>query len=143
MTQPGSWYFCRAMALALPLLAAGCAGLDRDDQGALQPQTVRGPCTVKKFFLLSRTAVHTDMVVSGAGQDCTITLINPDLQVFPTASLVTVPPLHGRATAGLTNTGRSAIISYAPEPGYRGADRFTVTIEPEDHAVAFAVTASP
>jgi hypothetical protein len=129
-----------ALAVALPLTAAGCSGLPSNDQGALQPQTVRGPCQVKKFFLLSQTAVHTDMTVDNAGQPCTFTVLNPDLQAFPTASLITEQPAHGRAESGLTNGGRSPIVSYTPQPGYSGTDRFTVTIEPNDHAIAVAVT---
>lgn len=130
----------RVLAIALPLATAGCAGLERNDQGALQPQTVRGPCQVKKFFLLSQTAVHTDMTVDNAGQPCTFTVLNPVLQAFPTASLITEQPAHGRAEAGLTNGGRSPIVSYTPQPGYSGTDRFTVTIEPNNHAIAVAVT---
>jgi hypothetical protein len=130
----------RVLAIALPLATASCAGLERNDQGALQPQTVRGPCQVKKFFLLSQTAVHTDMTVDNAGQPCTFTVLNPNLQVFPTASLITEQPAHGRAESGLTNGGRSPIVSYTPQPGYSGTDRFTVTIEPNNHAIAVAVT---
>jgi len=130
----------RTLAITLPLATAACAGLERNDQGVLQPQTVRGPCQVKKFFLLSQTAVHTDMTVDGAGQACTFTVLNPNLQVFPTASLITEQPAHGRATAGLTNGGRSPIVSYTPQPGYSGTDRFAVTIEPNNHTILVAVT---
>ena len=126
---------------ALPLALAGCAGLSANDPNLfLQPQTVSGPCTVKKFFLLSQTAVHTDMAVNGGGQACTFTVINPNLQAFPTASLITAQPAHGRAETGLGNGGRSPVVAYTPQPGYHGPDRFTVTIEPDDHAVAVAVT---
>jgi len=128
------------LAIALPLTTASCAGLERNVQGALQPQTVRGPCQVKKFFLLSQTAVHTDMTVDNTGQACTFTVLNANVQAFPTASLITEQPAHGRAAAGLTNGGRSPIISYTPQPGYSGTDRFTATIEPNDHAIAVAVT---
>lgn len=130
----------RALAIALPLTAASCAGLDRDGQGALQPQTVRGPCQVKKFFLLGLTTVPTGMMVDNTGEACTFTVLNPNLQAFPSASLVTDPPAHGRATAGLTNGGRSPIVSYTPQPGYSGTDRFTVTIETNAHSIAVAVT---
>ena len=37
----------RPIVLLLPLLAASCTGLGRNDQGNLQPQMVRGPCQVK------------------------------------------------------------------------------------------------
>lgn len=132
-----------ALVIALPLTTANCAGFDRDDQGKLQPQTVRGPCQVKKFFLLSTTTVHTDMTVDDAGQACTFTVLNPNLQAFPSATLVTEQPAHGRATAGLTNGGRSRIVSYTPQSGYSGTDRFTVTIEPNAHSIAVAVTVKP
>ena len=133
----------RAAVIALAMATSGCAGLDRADQGPLQPQTVEGPCQVKKFFLLRNTAVHTEMMVNRGGGTCAFTVINPDLQVFPSASLVTEPPAHGRATAGLTNGGRSPLITYTPQPGYVGSDRFTVTIEPNDHAIAVAVMTGP
>ena len=126
-------------ALGFLLMMAGCAGLGRDDPGRLQPQTVSGPCDVKKFFLLARTAVHTDMTLHNTGEACTFTAINPNLQAFPTAVLVTGLPVHGQVTAGLTNGGRSAIVAYKPQPGYQGEDRFTITIEPDDHAIAVAV----
>ena len=126
------------LAALAPLM--GCAALDPNGQGRLQPQAVSGPCQVKKFFLLGLTTVHTDMTVAGSGQACTFTVLNPDLQAFPTAVLVTQPALHGRAEAGLTNGGRSPIVSYAPQPGYTGTDRFTITIEPNDHGIAVAVT---
>ncbi len=125
------------------LLLAGCAGLDRNDQGPLQPQNVRGPCDVKKFFLLSQTAVHTEMSVANSGQACEFIVLDPNLQAFPTDALITVNPEHGRALAGFANSGRSPAVSYLPQPGYVGPDRFTVTIEPNDHAIAVAVTVRP
>ena len=128
------------LTLAAALLLAGCAGLDRNDQGRLQPQTVSGPCQVKKFFLLALTAVHTDMVVDGGGQACPFTVLDPNLQAFATAVIPTVPAQHGQVLVGAANGGRSPVISYVPQPGYHGADRFTVTIEPNDHAIAVAVT---
>ncbi len=132
-----------AGVLAGLLALSGCAGLDRNDQGRLQPQSVRGPCDVKKFFLLSQTAVHTQMSVANSGQACEFVVLDPNLQVFPTDALITVNPEHGRAQAGFANGGRSPAISYAPQPGYVGLDRFTVTIEPDDHAIAVAVTVRP
>ena len=133
----------RALVFALPLAAAGCGISATDPNAFIQPQAVNGPCTVKKFFLLSQTAVHTDMTISGpgngAGQSCTFTVISPDVQAFPTASLITRPAEHGRAQAGFANGGNSAAVSYTPQPGYRGPDRFTLTIEPNDHAIEVAV----
>lgn len=131
------------LLLLLPLAAVSCAGLERSDQGALQPQTVSGPCQVKKFFLVSLTAVPTDMTVTGGGQACSLTLINPNLQIFNTAALVTSPASHGRAESGLLAGGTQAGVSYAPQPGYTGPDSFTITLEPQDRAVRFAVTVQP
>ena len=131
------------LAVLTPLLFSACAGLDRDDRGLLQPQSVAGPCQVKKFYILPITAVHTTMVVGNAGPACSFTIFNPDLQVVLTGSLVTEPPAHGRATADLATLGRQAAISYAPQPGYTGPDQFTVTLEPHDLAVAVAVTVQP
>ena len=133
----------RRFALLAPLLCASCAGLARDDQGNLQPQTVRGPCTVKKFFILSQTAVHTDMVVGNVGEACSFTIFNPDLQVVVNAALVTGQPSHGRATAERISGARQAEVSYTPQPGYTGPDQFSITLEPNDLAVVVAVTVQP
>lgn len=127
---------CLAVALCLPLLAS-CTGLDRNDQGVLQPQTVSGPCTVGKFYLLALTAVHTDMQAA-AGEACTFSILNPALNAVPTAALVTARPAHGTATAALTGGGQ-VVASYTAAPGYSGTDAFTITIEPNDHAVAVRV----
>ena len=131
----------------LPVLAclsvSACAGLDRNDQGLLQPQTVAGPCQVKKFYILSVTAVHTAMTVGNTGQGCRFTIFNPDQQVVLTAALVTEPALHGRATAGLVTLGRQGEVSYTPQPGYVGPDQFTVTFEPHALSIAVAVTVQP
>ena len=125
------------------LLAASCAGLDRNDQGNLQPQTVRGPCQVKKFFLLSLTSVHTDMTVGNVGRACTFTVLNPDLQVVINAALVTGQASHGRAGVGLAYGNRQAVVSYTPQPGYIGADRFSVTLEPNALGITVDVTVQP
>lgn len=138
-TAGSAWL--RRLGLLVPLLAAGCAGLGRDDQGALQPQTVRGPCQVKKFFVLGLRAVPTTLTVGNAGEACTLTLFNPDLQLSLAAALVTGQPAHGRATAGVVNGGRQVAVSYAPQPGYVGADRFSITIEPNAFGVVFSVSA--
>ncbi len=128
---------------ALVPAVSGCAELSSNTQGPLQPQSVSGPCQVKPFFLLAYTAEPTQLTIRATGQTCTLTLINPDLQVFPSASIVSQFPQHGTAATGLANGGRSPVISYTPQPGYTGPDRFTVTIEPNDHAVALAVTVTP
>ncbi len=132
-----------AALLLVPLGCASCAGLARNDQGVLQPQTVSGPCQVKKFFILSQTAVRTDLTVGNSGQACQFTLFNPDLQIVLNAALVTGRPEHGRATAELITAGRQAAVSYAPQPGYTGSDRFSITLEPNDRAVVFSVTVTP
>lgn len=132
------------LALLLPLLCAACAGLgaglDRDDQGRLQPQTVRGPCQVKKFFVLSLRSVPTDMVVGNAGQACTFTMFDLNLQAVLNAALVTGQPAHGRAAAELIEAGRQAAISYVPQPGYVGPDQFSITLEPNAVGVTVNVT---
>lgn len=124
--------------LLLPLLAASCAGLATNDRGNLQPQTVSGPCQVKKFFVLRTTAVRTGMTVGG-GQACSFTIFNPDLQIALNAALVTERPAHGRATAELISGRRQAAISYEPQPGYTGPDQFSVTLEPDAWGMRFAV----
>ena len=131
------------LPLLVPLWCASCAGLARNDQGPLQPQAVSGPCQVKKFFILSQTSVHTEMTVGNTGQACSFTLFNPDLQITLNAALVSSQPGHGRATAALITAGRQAAVSYAPQPGYAGPDRFSVTFEPNDLGVTFAVTVQP
>ena len=130
----------RAALLLAPLCCASCAGLAANDQGVLQPQAVSGPCQVKKFFILRLTSVHADMTVGNAGQACSLTLFNPDLQIVLNAALVTSQPTHGRATAELITAGRQAAVSYAPQPGYTGTDSFSVTFEPNAIGITFSVT---
>ncbi len=133
----------RCAALATALAATACAGLARDDQGQLQPQTVRGPCQVKKFFILSLTSVHTEMTVANAGQACTFTVFNPDLQIVLNAAYVTTQPSHGQAGAALVQLGRQGSVSYTPQPGYAGRDEFAVTFEPQDLGITVHVTVQP
>ena len=129
---------CPALIL-VSSLTASCAGLSRDDQGILQPQTVRGPCQVKKFFLLGFTSVHTDMVAGNVGQACSFTVLNPALQAVVNAALVTGQPSHGRAAAAPISGNRQAMVSYTPQPGYTGPDRFSVTLEPNDFGITVDV----
>ena len=133
----------RPAVLVLALAATSCAGLDRADQGRLQPQTVAGPCDVKKFFILNLTAVHTDMTVRNTGEACAMTIFNPDLQLVTTAALVTAPPAHGTARADRLLNGYQAGAAYTPQPGYAGPDRFTITLEPQDRAIDVRVTVVP
>ena len=132
-------HLASCIALGLPLLAASCAGLDRNDQGNLQPQTVRGPCDVKKFFLLGLRTVPTDMTIRNTGEACSFTLLNADLQIVLTAALVTTQPSHGRATAELTTGNRQGLVGYTPQPGYHGTDKFAVTFEPNATGVTVNV----
>lgn len=133
----------RGLLLA-PLLCASCAGLAGSDRGNLQPQTVSGPCRVKKFFILRTTSTPTEVTV-GPGPACRFTIFNPDLQIALNAALVTQQPAHGRATAELITGRRQAAISYEPQPGYTGPDQFSVTLQPNAWGMRFAVTvqASP
>ncbi len=134
----------RILALTAPLLAASCAGLQPDSPGALQPQAIQGSCTVKKFYLLNLTAVHTDMAVRNDGLPCSFTILNPNLQIVTTAALVTEPAAHGQAGASTGGYGvRQALASYTPQRGYAGPDHFTVTLEPNDRAISVAVTVQP
>ena len=94
---------------------------------------------MKKFFLLRQTAVHTTMTIANTGAACSITILNPDIQAFVNAALVTERPQHGQATAGVLQNGVQAGASFQPVPGYRGPDHFTVTLEPNDHAISVAV----
>lgn len=131
------------LSLLIPLCCASCAGLARNDQGPLQPQTVSGPCQVKKFFILGQRSVPAEMTVGNTGQACSLTLFNPDLQIALNAALVTGQPAHGRATAALVTGRRQGAVSYAPQPGYAGPDRFSVTFEPDAIGVTFSVTVQP
>ncbi len=133
----------KAASGALLLLLGGCAGLARNDQGLLQPQTVAGPCQVKKFYLLGFTAVNTQLSTASNSQACRFTLINPDVQAVVSAAVVSERPGHGVAQAGVLLAGEQVEISYMAQPGYAGLDRFTVTLEPNDHAIRFAVTVAP
>jgi hypothetical protein len=129
--------------LLFPLWCASCAGLARNDQGALQPQTVAGPCQVKKFFLLSLTSVDVEMTVGNTGQACTFTLLNPALQIALNAALVTNRAEHGLATATLISGRRQAEVSYVPQPGYAGPDSFSITLQPNAVGMTVAVTVQP
>jgi hypothetical protein len=127
------------LTVLLPLVCAGCIG-PGSSSGPLQPQSVSGPCEVKKFYVLRMTRVYTDMTIDSTAQACRFTLFNPDLQLVELAALITEPPIHGRAQSGVINGDRMAAISYTPTPGYVGSDRFTTTIEPGDKTVTVNVT---
>lgn len=133
----------RPLLLLIPLWCASCTGLARNDQGVLQPQTVSGPCQVKKFFLLGLRSVPTEMTVGNIGQACTFTLLNAALQIPLNAALVTGQPAHGRATADLITGRRQAEVSYFPQPGYAGPDSFSVTLQPNAVGVTVNVTVQP
>ena len=77
------------------------------------------------------------------GQACSLTLLNADLQVALNAALVTGQPAHGRATADLITGRRQAAVSYIPQPGYTGPDRFSITLQPNALGVTFNVTVQP
>ena len=133
----------RAAALTAAFAMAGCGDLSRSDRGTLQPQTVAGACQVKKFFIVSFQAQSTDMTVSNAGQGCTFTIFNPDLQIVTNAALVTSPASHGQALAGLLDGARQVSVSYRPQSGYVGQDQFSITLEPDDRAVRVHVVVQP
>jgi hypothetical protein len=129
--------FAPAVLLFASLVLTSCAGTT--STGPLQPQAVNGACQVKPFFLVALSATPVSMTVDGSGQECSFTVINPDLQAIQSAALVTEPAAHGLADAGLINGHASAAISYRPAPGYTGPDLFTVTIEPGDKTLTVAV----
>lgn len=128
------------VALAFSALLTSCGDLSRDSQGVLQPQTVRGPCEVKKFYLLRTQRVRAEIVTGNSGEPCTFTLIDANLQAVLSAALVTAPPRHGTAEARLITAGRQAQVSYAPQPGYVGPDRFDFVLEPNAFGVDAYVT---
>ena len=133
----------RWLAMAIPLAVGSCAGLARNDQGVLQPQTVAGPCQVQKFFLLGLRSTPTSMTVSNSGQACTFTVINAAQQATLNAALVTSPASHGTAEAGLLLAGEQAVVRYTPQGGYTGPDRFAITIEPNNLGITVNVTVQP
>jgi hypothetical protein len=133
----------RHASLLLLLATASCAGLERQDQGLLQPQNVSGPCQVKKFFLLDLRLVPTEMTVSNTGQACTFTVFNPAAQIITNAALITTPASHGQATAGLALAGTQAVASYTPQPGFVGTDKFALTLEPDNRGAIVNVTVQP
>lgn len=126
-------------AMALTGLTSCAAFLD-NNQGPLQPQTVSGPCEVKKFFFLSLRSVPAEMTIRNTGEACTITLVNPALNTVINAALLTGVPENGRAAAGLTPGSRQAVVSYMPLPGYTGPDKFDVTLQPNAVGITFSVT---
>lgn len=125
-----------------PVLAA-CAGAANNTQGPMQPQSVRGPCQVQRFFFLSLRSVPTSMTVANIGEACTFTLVNPALNAVVNAALLTGSPAHGIAAAGVISGGRQAAVSYTPTPGYIGSDRFAVTLEPNAVGITVNVTVQP
>jgi hypothetical protein len=128
---------CTAPLILSLIALAACA--NNSSTGPLQPQAISGACQVKPFFLVALSATPVGMHVNDAGQACSFSVINPDLQVIQSAALVTLPAAHGHADAGLVSGGASAVISYRPAPGYSGPDRFTVTIEPADKTLVVSV----
>ncbi len=123
----------------LPLLTS-CAALENNSQGPMQPQSVSGPCEVKRFFLLSLRAVPAEMTIANTGQACTFTLVNPALNVVINAALPTGIPRHGQFQTSLTPGSRQAVVSYTPAPGYAGPDTFEVTLEPNAVSIKVNVT---
>ena len=78
--------------------------------------------------------------MGNTGAACTFTVLTPDLQVVINAALVTGPASHGRAGVGLAYGNRQAVVSYAPQPGYVGTDRFSITLEPNATGITVNVT---
>lgn len=118
---------------------SSCGPLPEYSQGPLQPQAVSGPCEVKKFFLLSLRSVPTELTVRNTGEACRIVLVNPALNAVINAALLTGQPAHGVATSGLITGNRQAVVTYVPAPGYAGADKFDVTLQPNAVGITFNV----
>src|SRR5690242_6288010 len=106
----------RMLILLAPLLSS-CAGAASNMQGPLQPQSINGPCQVKRFFFLDQRSVPTQMTIANTGQACTFTLVNPALNAVVNAALLTGAPSRGQASAAVVSTGRQAEVSYTPAPG--------------------------
>ena len=133
----------RPVHLLLLSLLASCAAMENNMQGPTQPQSIAGPCTVKRFFLLGFRSVPTPMAIANTGEACTFTLINPALNLVVDAALLTGRPAHGTATATLIGGARQVAVSYVPQPGYTGPDRFDVTLEPGAVGITVTVTVDP
>lgn len=130
----GSWRGAAPVRLLARLAVLAPVALLLPAYTPTQPQEVFGPCRVRSFFIVPLGTSHARMTLR-AGGSCRFTLFNPDLQVFQTAALVTAPPRHGTASAGLLMGGLMAETQYRPAPGFRGEDRYTITVEPRDKVV--------
>lgn len=132
-----------AAVAALGLVGlTSCAAFLDNNQGPLQPQMVSGPCEVKEFFFLALRSVPAEMTIRNTGEACTMTLVNPALNAVINAALLTGQPQHGRATSGLTPGSRQAVVTYVPQPGYTGPDKFDVTLQPNAVGITFNVMVS-
>ena len=134
---------CLLVLLVLLPLVSSCAAMQANTQGPTQPQSTSGPCSVKPFFLLGFRSVPAQMSIANTGQACTFTLINPALNVVIDAALLTQRPDHGAATANLVGGARQVAVSYTPRPGYQGADKFSVTLEPGAVGITVHVAVTP
>ena len=131
-----------SLLLLAPLLAA-CADAGTYSQGRLQPQSVSGPCQIKRFFFLGLRSVPTTMTVANTGQACSFVVINPALNAVVNAALLTGAPSHGQALPEVTNGRRQVAVSYTPVPGYAGPDRFDGTLEPGAVGITVNVVVLP
>jgi hypothetical protein len=123
----------------LPLMSASCVPPGDATAGRIQPQSINGPCDVKKFFIVPFTRTFTDMTLSNPTQTCRFTMFNADLQLIQNAALLTQPPQRGQAVVELINGNRQVAISYTPGPGFAGSDQFTATVQPGNKTVTVNV----
>ena len=130
----------RWLPLLLAPLLTGCAGMLDNMQGPVQPQSTTGPCQVERFYLLSLRSVPTRMTVANTGAACSFLLINPALNATLNAALLTGPAQHGQASTELANGRRQGLVSYVPQPGYVGPDKFDITLQPNAIGVTVEVT---
>ena len=133
----------RLLGLLAAVLLAGCAGMENNMQGPLQPQAVSGPCQVQRFLLLDQRAVPVKMSVANTGQACSFVVYNWALNLTLTGALISNAASHGQAQAAVVNTGRQVEVRYTPTPGYAGPDRFTAIWWPFGTGVAVDVTVTP
>lgn len=139
-----------ALVAALPGLLSACANEEppppappaivysADLQGA-----ARLCNTPKQVTLVPGQTAETQMVVGNEGGWCAISVAVPGAQ--PTraydAGLLTTRPAHGKVY--VHEVGFATRIDYTPEPGYAGADAFTVELLPGSPRLHVSVTVQP
>lgn len=96
-------------------------------------------CTVPKVRLQPGKPAEAAMKVGNDGGWCAIGVAQ-DGEPYA-AGLLTTEPDHGKVY--IHPVGNETRIDYTPDPGYRGADAFTVTLLPGRPALRVAVAVLP